>query len=324
MDGDADGNADVLVVGETLVDFIAEGNATLADADTFSRRAGGAPANVAAGLAALDVPAWLCTRVGEDAFGDYLARELDACGVPDRFVQRDAERATGLAFAASDGFAFHSGADAHVDTTLVPDDALDAASWLVVGGILLSEKRGRRAVRNLVGRARDRGCRVCFDPNRRPECWRGEEYGSVVADIVTIADVVCASPGDLVGTQFDADQPERAAQQLLAAGPDLAVLTRGGAGALAAASADSWWGERTVSHAGFDVDAVDATGAGDAFLAGLLAALRDAEAAGEPDLAGALAYANACGALATTAVGAMGALPDRAAVADLVGEGVEE
>lgn len=322
---DADAEADVLVVGEALVDFIAEGDAGLADADTFSRRAGGAPANVAAGLARLDVPAWLCARVGEDAFGDYLAAELDARGVPDRFVQRDESRGTGLAFAASDGFAFRRGADAHVDMTRVPGDALDAVSWLVVGGVVLAEKRGRAAVRNLVGRARDRGCRVCFDPNCRPECWPGDEtYDSVVADFAAVSDVVCASPADLAGTRFDDDQPERAARTVLDAGPDLAVLTRGDAGALAAASADSWWGERTVSHTGFDVDAVDATGAGDAFLAGLLAALRDAEADGEPDLAAALAYANACGALATTAVGGMDALPDRAAVAGLVGERVEE
>lgn len=322
---DADAETDALVVGETLVDFIAADDAALADADSFSRRAGGAPANVAAALAVLDEPAWLCTCVGEDAFGDYLARELDARGVPDRFVQRDAEHATGLAFAGGDGFAFHRGADEHVDTTLVPGDALDAASWLVVGGILLSETRGRAAVRNLVGRARDRGCRVCFDPNRRPECWPDDEtYDSVVADLASVADVVCASPDDLSGTRFDADRPERAAQRVLDSGPDLAVLTRGDAGALAAAAADSWWGERTVSHAGFDVDAVDATGAGDAFLAGLLAALRDAETRAEADLADALAFANACGALATTGVGGMDALPDRAAVAALRGEAVEE
>lgn len=309
---------EVLAVGEALVDFVADGDAPLADADSFRRRAGGAPANVAAGLARLGVPAWLCSRVGDDAFGEYLVDELAARGVPDRFVQRDAEHATGLAFASGESFSVYRGADAHLDTTGVPGDALDAVSWLVVGGVSLAARPARAAVRDLVGRARDRGCRVCFDPNRRPECWRDDEtYDAVVADFASVADVVCASHEDVAGTRFAADRPERVARRVLDAGgrlqsdggPDLAVVTRGDAGAFAAAAPGSRWGDRTASHAGFDVDAVDATGAGDAFLAGLVAALVDGAS-----LDGALADASACGALATTGVGAMAALPDRAAV----------
>lgn len=313
-------DADVLVAGEVLVDFIAEEGVGLADAESFRRRAGGAPANVAAGLSRLGVPAWLCARVGDDAFGGFLVRALAERDVPDWYLQVDDHRRTSVAFAAGESFSFYRDADRHLDTAVVPGDALDAASWVVFGGIALSAEPARSAVFDLVGRARDRGCRVLFDPNRRPEVWASDDdYDATVADAVVVADVVCASPEDFAGTRFDGDQPERVARTVLDAGPDLAVLTRGRAGALAAASADSPWGERVVSHAGFDVDAADPTGAGDAFAAGLLAGLRE-----DRDLGDALAFASAAGALATTGVGAMDALPDRDAVTELCGETVEE
>ncbi|MEF8781211.1 MAG: PfkB family carbohydrate kinase, partial [Haloferacaceae archaeon] len=92
-----------------------------------------------------------------------------------------------------------------------------------------------------------------------------------------------------------------------------AFLTLGSAGAVAYATPDAPWpaangrrGDGLVRHGGYPVDAVDTTGAGDAFLAGAIADL----AAGEP-LPRALAFAGAVAALATTEPGAMTALPTR-------------
>jgi fructokinase len=99
----------------------------------------------------------------------------------------------------------------------------------------------------------------------------------------------------------------------------------GGEGALAHATADAPWTDATagaddaddgrveVSHAGYAVDVVDTTGAGDAFTAGVIAALSGGES-----LAEALAFANAVAAVTTTGTGAMTALPTREAVRRLI------
>jgi len=93
---------DVLVAGETLIDFIPEGPGALDEIEGFARRAGGAPANVAVALSRLDEVPLFWTRVGADPFGDFLADTLAEYGVPDRFVERDPDAETTLAFVTHD------------------------------------------------------------------------------------------------------------------------------------------------------------------------------------------------------------------------------
>ena len=90
-------NPTVLLAGETLVEFPPGSDAPLAAVERFERRAGGAPPNVAVRLAQLGRPPWFWTRVGADPFGDFLAGTLADRGVPERFVERDAEAKTTLA-----------------------------------------------------------------------------------------------------------------------------------------------------------------------------------------------------------------------------------
>jgi len=103
--------------------------------------------------------------------------------------------------------------------------------------------------------------------------------------------------------------------QLLDMGPDTVLVTEGSAGARLVAGPDSPWGAGEWHHSGYDLDVTDTTGAGDAFLAGMLAAL--AEGDGPTDPESALAFANAVAAVSTTDAGAMAALPDRATVDEL-------
>jgi fructokinase len=305
----------VLVAGEALVDFIPRSEGPLATVECFERRAGGAPANVAAALAALGEPAWLATRLGADAFGEFLAETLAERGVPDRFVQRDPERQTALAFVASDaegGYTFRreGTADLHLDTAAVPDAALDAASVVCVGGVMLAAEPGRSATFELVARARRHDCTVVFDPNSRPELWDGDR-GPVVDRMLGLADVLKVATDD----RLVAGTATEAARSLLDAGPGVVVVTRGADGAFGAADGTGPWPAEEVDHPGYAVDAVDATGAGDAFLAGLIAARVEGRS-----LTDAVDIAAAVGALATTETGAMAALPTRDAVATLRAE----
>ena len=308
---------DVLVSGETLVDFLPDHPGPLADVESFARRPGGAPANVAVGLARLGEPPWFWTRLGRDPFGDFLGETLAEQGVPDRFVERDPGAKTPLAFVTHDAtgdraFTFYR--DGTADTRLepggVPDAALESVEWVYVGGVMLAAEPGRSATVDLAERARDSDCEVVFDPNARPELWPEGGFADAVAELLDLATVVKATPEDLERAGFADRGPEGLAEAVCDRGPHTALLTLGDAGSYAHATTEAPWGAGSASHTGFDVNVTDTTGAGDAFTAGSLAAF----AAGVETLSEVLSFANAVAALTTTADGAMTALPDRESV----------
>jgi len=315
----------ILVAGETLVDLFPSGPGDLATVDGFVHRAGGAPANVAAGLARLDSPPAFWTRLGADAFGAYLRDALADRGLDGEFVvEGDAATALAVVSPTPDGdrsFTFYEADTATLDfeAGTVPDDALASYDCVHVGGVALANDAGRTATFDLAERARDAGCLVSFDPNARPDLWDAPEAaGDALGDALALADVLFCSPDDLrpLGLAERArSDPEAAAADLLDLGPGTVFLTRSGDGATAVADHAS--GERvTSSEAAFDVDVVDTTGAGDAFTAGALAAYEPEMGASR--LADVLRYANATAALTTTETGGMAALPDDEAVRALL------
>ncbi|EMA46224.1 carbohydrate kinase family protein [Halobiforma nitratireducens] len=305
---------EVLVAGETLIDFLPAASGPLSSVEGFDRRPGGAPANVAVALARLEEPPLFWTRVGDDPFGRYLRDALAEYGVVGRFVELDSDAKTSLAFVTHDEdgdreFSFYR--DGMADTRLEPgrvDDAtLAACEWVHAGGVALSSGRSHEATLDLLERASEAGCTVSFDPNRRPELWPGDEtFRSVLGDALAHVDVLKATDDELEALGFEGESVTALAREARAAGPDAVFVTRGSDGAIAVTA------DGTASHPGYDPDIVDTTGAGDAFVAGTILGLREGR-----DLRKTLAFANAVGAAATTAVGAMAALPDRESVVSM-------
>jgi fructokinase len=305
---------DVLVAGETLVDFLPDRSGPLREVEGFSRRAGGAPANVAIALARLGERPWFLSNLSTDAFGEFLADTLATEGIPDRFLTRDEEHRTTLAFVSHDADADRSfdfyrtaTADQHIDPGVVDDDALATVSWVVLGGVALASEPARSRLLDFAERAREHGCTIVLDPNRRPELWAdAATYERVLDEALTLTDVCKVSEEDLMGTRFAGGSPDA----LLDAGPHTVVSTRGADGAHVVAGENAPWGPAEYEHGGYAVETTDTTGAGDAFLAGMLYALANDSSPDET-----LAFANAVAALTTTEQGAIAALPDREAVA---------
>ena len=248
----------VLVVGESLVDVTRDGAKTTV-------RPGGSPLNVAVGLSRLGVPTTLLTQLGEDAYGELVRAHLAASGVAVALLGPPGR--TGSATARLDAF---GQASYSFDLRWDPprQELPDGHDLLHVGSLGATLPPGADVVAALTGQARERGMDVSLDPNIRPAMT--PELGDVrrrVRDLLALADVVKLSEEDGAAV-FPGRSADQVLEDLLAAGaPALVVLTRGDSGAvLATATA-------RVAVAAAPVAVVDTIGAGDSFMAALLAGL---------------------------------------------------
>jgi len=320
--GPADAQAGrVICLGELLIDFCAaEADVSLAEARTFAKAPGGAPANVAVGVARLGTPAGLVAAVGADPFGDYLASLVAAEGVDTAGVVRIPNVRTSLAFIAarSDGakditFYRHPGADMCLSPQHLPAGALEAAGAFHFGSISRIDPDPRAATDEARRRAAAGGALVSYDPNWRPTLWPDADAarGRILEGFAG-AHVAKVSAEEWQFVTGESDFAAGAAR-LHEAGAELVVRSEGADGASFATRAVG--GHVDARR----VDVVDTLGAGDACMAclivDLLAHWRAGRPPGEldaPELRRIVRRAVAAGAVACTRVGAIPALPTRA------------
>lgn len=302
----------VLSIGETLIDIIAtDGAHSLVDARAFVALSGGAPANVAVALARLGLPSAFCGVVGADPLGDRLISELAAQGVDTSRLRQTSAAPTTIAFAWKDErgdgrFWIMRGADLDLSPADADNAGVAGLAALVLGSVSLAAPSSRSAVMRAVELANAANVPVVFDVNLRPTVWAVlDEALPACADVIRRATIVKLSLDDASGLFGSGIEPEAACQQVLAMGAPAVVLTDGARGCWFASTA-----EPAVSFIpSFAVDAIEPTGAGDAFAAALIArSLASGWAAPSRDD---VRYAAAAGALATTRHGAWDGLPNR-------------
>ncbi len=303
----------VVCLGELLIDFVAtESGVTLAQSPAFTKAPGGAPANVAVGLARLGISSAFMGKVGDDPFGHFLANTLQESGVDVSPLVFSPEARTALAFVSlrADGerdfmFYRHPSADMLFEAGEVDEQAIRAGRIFHFGSITLIGDPSRSATLHAVRLAQEAGLIISYDPNLRLSLWpdaqtarEGMLTGWPYAQVIKVSDeelLFLAEKEDLA----------EAARALWNDQLRLLVITQGSAGCHYFTNG----GSGQVS--GFAVETVDTTGAGDGFVAGLLKHLaQDENLFADPDaLKKALRYANAVGALTTTRRGAIPALP---------------
>jgi len=308
-----------ICLGELLIDFVStETDCAVADAPAFAKKPGGAPANVACGLAKLGTPAGFIGKVGDDSFGSYLRRVLISNGVDTTLLCVDEYARTTLAFAGvrSDGkkdFFFYRNPGA--DQRLRPDDIdpgyFAGAAAFHFGSISLGSPDSKAATLRAIELARDHRMLVSYDPNYRPALWPDDEtaHGEILEGFrhSHLAKVSDEEWPFVTGT----DDFAEGAKLLRSLGPEVIVVSCGDKGAYVNTPA----GERFVP--GYRVKLVEPTGAGDAFVAMILAELiRLRPSAGLASISldrwhDMISLANAAGALCCTKVGAIPALPTR-------------
>lgn len=304
---------DVVCLGELLIDFICtKSGVSLEDALGFVKAAGGAPANVAVGLARLGVSSAFIGKVGNDAFGRFLRCTLQENEVDTTNLFFDHDHKTKLAFVSltEDGerdFEFYGSQSANTQLTIsdINQSVISGARIFHFGSISLISNPSREATLAAVKIARDNGVSVSFDPNLRLSLWKntGEAKTRIIKGL-TLADIVKLDAEELKFIT-DAADIKAGAEILLRKGAKLISVSLGRNGCYFASN------KATGTVEGFDVEALDTTGAGDGFVAGMLAGIleTDFQTLGGGDLYHIFRFANAVGALTTTARGGIPALP---------------
>ena len=299
-------SAKVWVLGDAVVDLLPESDGRLLPCP------GGAPANVAVGIARLGGTSGFIGRVGDDPFGALMQRTLLTEGVDITYLKQDEWHRTSTVLVdlndqgeRSFTFMVRPSADLFLETTDLP--CWRHGEWLHLCSIALSAVPSRTSAFTAMTAIRHAGGFVSFDPNIREDLWQDEHLLRLcLRQALQLADVVKLSEEEwrLISgkTQNDRDICALAKEYEIA----MLLVTKGAEGVVVC-----YRGQ--VHHfARMSVNCVDSTGAGDAFVAGLLTGLSSTGlSTDEREMRRIIDLAQRCGALAVTAKGAMTALPCR-------------
>lgn len=307
----------ICAAGELLIDFTPCGTSSQGQL-LYARNPGGAPANVLAMAAKLGVKARLCAVVGSDNFGTFLIESMLAAGIDTRFISRTARARTTLAFVDLDerndrSFTFYRkpGADILLTDAGIPDEAMEGCGVYHFSGVSLTDEPARGAVLRAARRAKEMGLLVSFDPNYRPFLWpqaaqarQAFEEGMRCVDIIKVSEEEVAF---LLGQENAAQGAAELAKQY-----DALVLASCGARGALAANPSGLLGRAEA----LPVTVADTTGAGDAFLGTILAALAGKERAAlhsmtEQEAVELLHLGCMAGSLTASKLGAIPALPEK-------------
>jgi fructokinase len=255
------------VVGEAVVDLVER------DDGAFTAHPGGSPVNVAVALARLGHKTTLHARLSRGGFGRRLREHIQANGVDLRHAVDAREPATLAAVtldaAGAASYEFYVAGTADWRWTGAELAAVgDGAQVVHTGSLACLMPPGRTELLARLERLRQAGdTLISYDPNIRPGLL-DDAVRDQVERYVRTAHIVKASQEDLTWLYPELEY-EAAAARWRASGPALVVVTRGGDGAYALTTTGA------IHRPAETVEVVDTIGAGDAFTAGLLAALAD-------------------------------------------------
>ncbi len=302
----------IVALGEVVSDiYQSEGESSVEL--PFIARPGGAPANVAVAASRLGSDAAFIGSVGDDLFGTFILQALESEGVETSGVVRQKPPTrTSLAFVeiSDDGnrdFTFYRSspaADELLSEDDVTEDLVSGASFVNFGSIPLIREPVRSATHRLAEVANDLGVPVAFDVNFREHLWESPDAAREAVDPLLDRSSIVKLGDDELMPLLGADDPEEAAKMLLDRGVSLVLVSLGSDGAFYATK------DFSGNVSAFEVEVVDATGAGDAFLAATLVHLSDTEWDEETVREAAL-RGTAAGSLACTGFGAMSTLPTK-------------
>ncbi len=317
----------VLCLGEVLFDLLADQvGQSYEQVISWTPYPGGAPANVAAALVKLGTPAGFIGCVGSDDSGNELVELLKTTGVNIQGVQRHREAPTrkiyvlrtssgDREFAGFGGMESAAFADTHLDANALDESMFEMAEFLVLGTLELPYDDTRTAIEKALQLAEKYDLKIVLDVNWRPMFWPDPDAApKTIYNIIEYADFLKLSAEEAQWL-FDTQDPGAIKYRLNSV--DGVVVTAGEQGAAYCL------GENEDKIPAFAVSAVDTTGSGDGFLAGLIHQMAQKGIRSLEDAATAkqvVTYASAVGALTATKPGAIASQPTRSEVEAFLAE----
>ena len=311
-----------ICIGELLIDFVSTTtDVSLAECPSFAKAPGGAPANVAVGLAKLGIDSGFIGKGGDDPFGDFLRQTLDQNAVDTSYLISGTGSRTTLAFVAtrSDGskditFYRNPGADIQLAPEEIEEAYIQSAELFHYGSVSLSHQPSRDATLKAIRCAKDTGAFISYDPNLRLMLWDNpDEAKRWMWEVMPYANIVKIADEEW---EFIMETPslQDGSARLLEIGIDLVVVTRGEHGCYYNNGLNQGYVD------GFGVDVIDPLGAGDGFVAAMLSRLLPLSelVLDDNQLQAIMRYANAAGALTTQKVGVIPALPTGSEIEDFM------
>ncbi len=294
----------ILVIGENLIDLFEKG-------EMFEAHVGGAPLNVAVGLARLGEDVSYLTKFSTDFFASKIVAVLEKERIDTSFCPVDENLRTTLSFAFVNEKGIPSfeiwnrmSADGALNWSELSKVELSDFDIIHFGSILLSTPAAKNVIR-FVRKAKEAGKRVFFDPNYRPKVAVDEkEYIELLKEGLEIADVVKCSFEDLQAI-FGFLKVDESLRWLIEVEKPI-FMTVGDEGAYAVY-------KRDIHHfPAYTVEVTDTTGCGDAFAAGLIHSLgRVRFPLKYGEIAEAVRFAQAVAALTARKIGALDSLPSK-------------
>lgn len=305
---------DVVALGEVLIDFTPSG-LSAAGNELFERNPGGAPANVLAALSKLGKKTAFIGKVGNDQFGKFLESTLKTCNIDTRGLVFSNEVNTTLAFVHLDDkgdrtFSFYRnpGADLTLSRDEINYQLIKGAKVFHYGSVSMTHEPSKTATLSAVQFAKENGVLVSYDPNLRVPLWSSLDAAKkVISEGLKFADLLKISEEELLFLTGESDLEAGSKSIRDKFGIDIIFITLGRKGCFYRLK------DSTGCSPTYDVKTIDTTGAGDAFLGGILYNI--VENGIKPtqltlsDIATFVDFANATGSMATTRRGAIPAMP---------------
>ena len=262
----------VISIGEALIDFIPnEKNCSLKEVQNFERVAGGAPANVSAVVAKLGGKSSFISKLGNDAFGDYIIDILNQANIDTNYILRTNKANTGLAFVSlkengNRDFSLYRNpsADMLLEESEIKKEWSHDCYSLHFCSVDLIECPMKYAHKKAIEYAMENNSIISFDPNVRLPLWNKEEdCRNAILEFLPLANILKISDEELEFiTGFD--NIEKAKEVLFKGNVKLIIFTKGKDGS------EAHTPNKTIKVAGNVVNAIDTTGAGDSFIGSFL------------------------------------------------------
>lgn len=313
---------DIAAFGELLIDYTPAGKSP-AGMELFEQNPGGAPANVLACASRLGQKTAFIGKIGADLQGEFLRKTLQAANINTDGLISDENYFTTLAFVSllesgerSFSFARKPGADTKISRKDVNPSIIRNSRIFHFGSLSLTDSPARETTYFALEEAKKANCIISYDPNYRPLLWKSKELAKEqMRAVLPYVNIIKLSDEETT-LLTDHTDPQTAGKHLVNSGISIAAVTLGQHGVLIATK------DGCALVPGFPVNAIDTTGAGDAFWGSFLYAIGELGGMIEEikfsrvlEIA---KFANAAAALCVTKRGAIPAMPQLNDIAKLL------